>query len=659
MSGRLVNVRPKQGFVMDARGDVVPMRFRDGLSNLVTGLGTRADARTSRAYFANIMGPQQIEEAFEGSAMLRKAVTIPATDRIRAWRDWQADKDQIEALEAEERKHQLQAKVRQAEILRGLGGGAIILVGPGDTAMPLSVTRKGGLVAVNVVSRWHIKGHDWVEDLSSADYGKPAYWTMSGSQGQTRLHPSRVVCFRAEPLPSVFRGSYEERFWGRGRVPSLLEPAQNLDEALATFSAIIKDALTIDVGISRLLDIVATSDGEAQLMRRLSLMIQGSSIFNGKLYDLGSGDGKDAEKIDRHQVTWQGIPDIIRVYAEAFSAASDIPVTRLWGTSAKGLNATGEGDEKNWREAVETGQALETKPCLDEIDAALIPSALGSRPDTVWWQFAPLSIPTEKEETDRFKIWADAMEKVGMSGAIPDEAYNEAYQNGMIEGGWAPGLDNALDKIPEALRYGGTPQPDPNMPDPSAIQAGGGGPTSAGNGGAGSPAARAQDAWATDATPRPLYVRRDLLPASAKALAAWAKVNGFASTLAESDMHVTVLYSKQPVDPMKMGEAWGSEANGDLIVKRGGPRALERFGEGAVVLQFASWSLVSRHEDMVRAGASHDYEEYLPHVTITYSAPDNLDLSKIVPFDGELHFGPEIFQPLDEDWKSKIEENLA
>ena len=474
MSGRLVNVRPKQGFVMDARGDVVPMRFRDGLTNLVTGLGTRADARTSRSYFANIMSPQQIEEAFEGSAMLRKAVTIPATDRIRAWRDWQADKDQIEALEAEERKHQLQAKVRQAEILRGLGGGAIILVGPGDTAMPLNVTGKGGLVAVNIVSRWHIQGHDWVEDLSSADYGKPAYWTMSGSQGQTRLHPSRVVCFRAEPLPSVFRGSYEERFWGRGRVPSLLEPAQNLDEALATFSAIIKDALTIDVGISRLLDIVATAEGEAQLMRRLSLMIQGSSIFNGKLYDLGSGDGKDAEKIDRHQVTWAGIPDIIRVYAEAFSAASDIPVTRLWGTSAKGLNATGEGDEKNWREAVETGQELETKPCLDEIDAALIPSALGSRPDTVWWQFAPLSIPTEKEETDRFKTWVEAMEKVGMSGAIPDEAYNEAYQNGMIEGGWAPGLDNALDKIPEALRYGGTPQPDPNMPDPSALSQGNG-----------------------------------------------------------------------------------------------------------------------------------------------------------------------------------------
>lgn len=469
MSGRLVNVRPKQGFVMDASGDVVPMRFRDGLSNLVTGLGTCADARTSRAYFANIMTPQQIEEAFEGSAMLRKAVTIPATDRIRAWRDWQADKDQIEALEAEERKHQLQAKVRQAEILRGLGGGAIILVGPGDTAMPLNVTGKGGLVAVNVVSRWHIQGHDWVEDLSSADYGKPAYWTMGGSQGQTRLHPSRVVCFRAEPLPSVFRGSYEERFWGRGRVPSLLEPAQNLDEALATFSAIIKDALTIDVGISKLLDIVATTEGEAQLMRRLSLMIQGSSIFNGKLYDLGSGDGKDAEKIDRHQVTWAGIPDIIRVYAEAFSAASDIPVTRLWGTSAKGLNATGEGDKANWREAVETGQELELRPCLEEIDAALIPSALGNRPPEIWWKFGDMDTPSEKDQADRFKTWAEAADKVSMSGAIPDQAFNTAYQNAIIENGWLPGLDAALEEMaksnPELVKPGA------GATDPSALVA--------------------------------------------------------------------------------------------------------------------------------------------------------------------------------------------
>lgn len=93
-----------------------------------------------------------------------------------------------------------------------------------------------------------------------------------------------------------------------------------------------------------------------------------------------------------------------------------------------------------------------------------------------------------------------------------------------------------------------------------------------------------------------------------------------------------------------------------MVIKPGGPRALERFGEGAVVLQFASWSLVSRHEDMVRAGASHDFPEYLPHITITYEAPEGLDLATIVPYSGELRFGPEIFEPLDLDWKAGIEE---
>lgn len=490
MSARIVNVRPKQGFVMDSRGDVA--RLRDGLTNLVTGLGTRADARMGRAYASLYLQPQQIEEAFEASPSLRKAISIPATDRVRAWRDWQADSDQIEAIEAEEKRLKVQAKVKQGEILRGLGGGALILVAAGDPAMPLNVTGKSGLVAVNVVTRWHLSGEEWDDDLASPTYGEPKYWTINGAKARTRIHPSRVVCFRGDPLPSAWRGTDEDRFWGRGRVPSLIESAQNLDEALGTFAALIKDAMNVDIGVSKLLDIVATADGEARLQRRLALMIQGGSVFNGKLYDLGDENGKGGEKLDRHQITWTGIPEIIRAYAEAFCAAADIPFTRFWGTSAKGLNATGEGDERDWNKMVETGQELETRPCLEQIDTALIPSALGSRPATIWWQFAPLSIPTEAEETTRFKTWTEAMDKVAMSGAVPEVAFNEAYQNGLRENGWTPGIDAALDKIPEAERFGGAPEDDGT--DPSDLTQSNGrevDPSLAG-GGANDPARRAQ-----------------------------------------------------------------------------------------------------------------------------------------------------------------------
>lgn len=443
----------------------------DGLQNLVTGLGTRADARSARMYTAQVMDGAQIEAAFEGSAMLRKAISIPATDRIRAWRDWQAEKPQIEALEREEARHQIKAKVRQAEVLRGLGGGALILVTAGNMALPLNpaAIREKGLLAVNVVSRWHLSGREWITDLASPDYGQPQYWEINSGQAATRIHPSRVVCFRAEPLPSIYRSDYEDRFWGRGRVPTLIEPAQNLDEAMATFAALIKDALNIDLGVPELLEQVSTPDGEARLMKRLGLMVQGSSVIRAKVYDAGGADGKGGEKIDRHQVTWTGIPEVIRVYAEALSAASDIPVTRLWGTSARGLNATGEGDDTNWNKMVETGRELETRPCLEHLDQALIPSALGSVPPELWWKFGPLDVPSEKAETDRFKVWVDAAEKVQLSGTIPDVAYAKAYQNGLAENGWMPGLDGALAEVPEAERFG-LPS-DNDGTNPSALQA--------------------------------------------------------------------------------------------------------------------------------------------------------------------------------------------
>jgi hypothetical protein len=69
------------------------------------------------------------------------------------------------------------------------------------------------------------------------------------------------------------------------------------------------------------------------------------------------------------------------------------------------------------------------------------------------------------------------------------------------------------------------------------------------------------------------------------------------------------------------------------------------------VLLFNSSELAWRHEEMVRAGASYDFDQYQSHVTICYKgAPD---LANVEPYRGELVFGPEIFEELDEDWENK------
>lgn len=146
--------------------------------------------------------------------------------------------------------------------------------------------------------------------------------------------------------------------------------------------------------------------------------------------------------------------------------------------------------------------------------------------------------------------------------------------------------------------------------------------------------------------PRPLYVSRQLL--NAGELLDWARAQGFATTLPAADLHVTVTYSRRPVNWFGMGQ-FGSNT-GEIVVAPGGPRLVERLGDGsAVALLFQSLDLQWRHREMRDAGASWDYPSYLPHITLTYD-PGTLDLGKVEPYQGRLIFGPERFEPIQSDW---------
>lgn len=162
------------------------------------------------------------------------------------------------------------------------------------------------------------------------------------------------------------------------------------------------------------------------------------------------------------------------------------------------------------------------------------------------------------------------------------------------------------------------------------------------------------DSFAAD-DPRPLYVCRPLV--NADELIAWAREQGFKSVIPAEEMHVTITYSKRPVNWLKMGGFWGwGPDTSDHLVPMGGPRIVEAIGDqGAVALHFASGHLHQRNREMRDAGASWDYADYMPHVTLTYDAGD-IDLSKVTPYRGELRFGPELFEPIQTDWEKDVAE---
>jgi hypothetical protein len=617
----------------------------DRLTNALTGSGTRRDPRAHNTYTARILSQHEIAAAYSGSGLMRKVVRIPAEDMVREWRTWMGGDDtQIAAVFDAEKRFDVRRKVMQAEILRGLGGGAFIMGLPGDPDTPADPTAP--LAFLHVVSRWHLSFGQLNLDASSPGYGEPEMWEMTSSGGNVRLHPSRVIPFRADTsaamlLPSI---TGHDQFWGESRVQQVLDAVQDSDLARQSFAALIHKARLLRIGIPDLISLASTGDGEAAVMKRLSILAAAESIHNATIFDAGSAqDGKGGEQISDAEYSFAGVKDVLNAYGEWAAAISDIPATRLLGRAPEGMNSSGESQQKDWNKAVRARQTIELAPLLDRLDPHLL-AAAGQPLGVMSYDFDPLDTPSESERATIFKTEMEAVEKLQMTGAVPERALAEGVQSLMIERGYLPALEAALLAMPDDERFGIEQGGDDGDDDPD-------GETQPGNGGAieegGDPFA------AADAMPRPLYVSRKLL--NGADLIAWAKANGFETTLPAEDMHVTVLYSKRPVDPMKMGETWTGEDNGGLVIKPGGPRALERFDGGAVVLQFASWSLQSRHEQMVREGASHDYPEYLPHVTLSYSA-DDIDLASIVPYAGELRFGPEVFAPIDEDWKAKVEE---
>ena len=103
---------------------------------------------------------------------------------------------------------------------------------------------------------------------------------------------------------------------------------------------------------------------------------------------------------------------------------------------------------------------------------------------------------------------------------------------------------------------------------------------------------------------------------------------------------------------MKARESLDQLDSGQIVVKPGGPRQLELFGpQGDVlVLAFASNQLGWRHQEFRDIGASWDFYDYQPHISLRkMDASEIVNLKMLTPYQGKLVFGPEIFEEVKED----------
>lgn len=588
------------------------MKLFDGLKNLVANLGTDRDKLSGSHHVVPLLNDPMLEASFRGSWLARKIVEIPAKDALRKWRSWQASADQISAIEALENRLGLQRKVLEAKSKARLYGGAAIYIGTvdKDAMEPLNPDRidKGALKHLTVIARKNLSAGEIETDPLTELYGMPRYYEISGGSTPARIHPSRLVLFYGNPYPDTQSGDVADG-WSDSVLMAVHEAIMQADSTLANVASLIFEAKIDVISIPELMMKLQDPEFEKALLKRLNLAMAAKGI-NGSLI-------LDAEEAySQKSASFNSLRDLIFAFLQVVSGAADIPMTRLLGQSAAGLNTTGENDIRNYYDMVASIQSLEITPALSVLDECLIRAALGSRPPEIFYEWASLWQPTEKEKSEIGERNSNTISKLADTDLIHDQALAEAAVNMITESGVMPGLEAAVNKY-----SGGA-----DLEDDLA-------------------------AAMNDAKPRSLYVRRQVLNHSE--ISEWARSQGFESDLG-TDMHVTIAYSRTPVDWVAMGEPWGiTERQGRLTVNPGGPRVVEPLGDrGAVVLMFASDELTYRHENIRERGASWDHDGYQPHITITYT-PGSVDLDSVEPYMGVIELGPEIFEAIDENWKSE------
>lgn len=142
-----------------------------------------------------------------------------------------------------------------------------------------------------------------------------------------------------------------------------------------------------------------------------------------------------------------------------------------------------------------------------------------------------------------------------------------------------------------------------------------------------------------------LYVSRPV--ANAKEILKWAKDQGITDLIKSDEMHVTIAFSKKKV-------AWDDFKVNDKSIDVSLENAKVEKLWDAIVIKFENKDLAKDWKKYVDGGASWDFETYQPHISVSYTADQ--DISKVGSYSGKVSFGWEVMAEIQKEYLKKLEE---
>lgn len=453
---------PTASSVPKPAADAAPTSIADSIENRVSGQGTWSDKRTFADY-RPVFPMTEVQQAamFRGSWLANRIVSTPAEDMTRggwttSW-DKKDDKTTGAAVKAIEQRFDVQAKVFHGLLWARLTQGAAIVVGlrGEDLSTPLNLNtiKKDSLEILHLVDRWFIAPTGIPDrDLASPNYGLPEFYRVRDSS--VTVHWSRVIRFEGRLIPAdEFR---RNGFWHDSELQHVVDSVKDYDSIKGGIASLMNEA-KIDVIKTALAKMLAKKDGGKTVNDRYGEALTGKSLYRTLLIDEG-------EEYEQKVVNFANLPDVLASFVIDCCGAGEIPMLRLYGQSAPGMNATGEIDLRSYYDRISSQRNTKLLKPLMRLYDILMRSALGFMPENFTITFPPLWQPSAKEQSETNLNNAKADQIYLQEGVFGEGTAARALK---IRGTYEGALTDEDVELAEELAQAPDPEPQPLDPVPA------------------------------------------------------------------------------------------------------------------------------------------------------------------------------------------------
>lgn len=397
-----------------------------------------------------------LNSLYRDNWVVQNVVGLMVDDMLREWYKLKGSytPEALDALGKVERDIRLRERINEGMRWGRLYGGAaglIMIDGQDDLSKPLDVDMiyPGSFKGLYILDRWQGVTPNMGLVFEGGD-PVPESYSITDADGNTvvNVHHSRVVRFTGRDLPYLERVA--EMYWGESEVEALYKDVVAHDNVSANMAALTFQANinTMEYkGLEQLFSI-----GSTQAQRRFWNVMQAQSVLRS---NFGTQLVEEGTKLTNTQYTFTGLQEVYESMCLNLCGASHYPMTKLFGRSPAGMNATGESDLKNYYDYVDSQREAKVRPVLQKLLPVLAMSAWGFAPDDLDFTFPPLWTPTATETAEIALKKAQAIrdtfqaglfqadtamkelkkleEETGMFGSLSDEeiaaAAGKSYQD--------------------------------------------------------------------------------------------------------------------------------------------------------------------------------------------------------------------------------------